>query len=52
MKAGMKASPQEGVLEARCFLKVNKQQAATPTPAFFSSSANIFELTDTNTNKF
>lgn len=47
----MKASPQEGVLEPRCFLKVNKQQAATPTPAFFSSNANILELTDTNANK-
>lgn len=23
VKAGMKASPQEGVLEPRCFLKVN-----------------------------
>lgn len=28
-----------------------KQKAAIPTPAFFSSSANILELTDINTNK-
>lgn len=51
VKAGMKSSPQERVLEPRCFLKVNKQKAAIPTPAFFLSSANILELTDTSTKK-
>lgn len=40
-----------GILEPRCFLKVNKQQAAIPTPASSSSRAKILELTDTNTNK-
>lgn len=28
-----------------------KQKAAIPTPAFFSSRANILELTDIDTNK-